>query len=251
MQDQFRLTVAEAKRLIARGIRQHPDVRAALENGKVIVTTGSTNGYIYEELTGERIDKSQFLTGNITPSTGVIGTKRPATRIPNLVIVNGQPDKGLDWLAALADLKPGDVVFKGGNALNYERRQVGILIGHPEGGTIGKVHPMTVARRARLIHPIGLEKSVPTDLAAAAARVNRPADGFQQNTPALWLLPGEPFTEIEALKYLCGVEAWPIAAGGIGGAEGGIWLLVEGPADAVEKVRALVGEIHGEPGFLD
>jgi len=172
MQDQFRLTVAEAKRLIARGVREHPAVRAALDHGKVIVTTGSTNGYIYEELTGERIDKSQFMTGNITPTTGIIGTKQPATRIPNLVIVNGEPKKDIDWLAALADLKPGDVVFKGGNALNHERKQVAILIGHPEGGTIGKIYPMTVARRARLIHPIGVEKSVPTDLAAAASRIN-------------------------------------------------------------------------------
>lgn len=251
MQDQLRLTVAESKRLIARGIREHPDVRAALQHGKVIVTTGSTNGYVYEELAGERIDKSQFMTGNITPTTGVIGTKQPATRIGNLVIVDGQPRKDVDWLAALADLKPGDVVFKGGNALNYARKQVGILIGHPEGGTIGKVYPMVVARRAKLIHPIGLEKSVPTDLAAAAAVVNRPPDGFEPNRPTLWLSNGQPFTEIEALRYLCGVEASAIGAGGIGGAEGGTWLLVEGSADAIKRAAAIVGEIHGERAILD
>jgi hypothetical protein len=251
MQEQFKLTVAEAKRLIAKGIRHHPDVQTALERGKVIVTTGSTNGYIYEELTGERIDKSQFMTGNITPTTGIIGTKKPATKIPNLVVVDGTPRKDADWLAALADLKPGDVVFKGGNALNYERRQVGILIGHPEGGTIGKVHPMTVARRARLIHPIGLEKSVPTDLADAAARVNRPSDGSEAKGPVLWVSPGEPFTEIEALKWLCGVEARAIGAGGVGGAEGGTWLLVEGPVDAVKAAGDAIAGVHGEAPFLN
>ncbi|MBN1343488.1 MAG: hypothetical protein JXQ73_12445 [Phycisphaerae bacterium] len=251
MQDQFRLTVAQAKRLIARGIRHHPDVRHALESGKIVITTGSTNAYIYEELSGERIDKSQFMTGNIVPSKGIIGTKRPATKIPNLVIVKGEPKKDLDWLTALAGLEPGDVVFKGGNALNYERKQVGILIGHPEGGTIGKVYPITVARRAKLIHPIGLEKSVPTDLAEAAARVNRPADGFKAGNPALWLSPGEPFTEIEALKYLCGVDAWPIASGGIGGAEGGTWLLVEGTPEEIANAASTVSEIAGEPPTLD
>ncbi len=251
MQDQFRLTVAEAKRLIARGVCQHPDVRAALDRGKVIVTTGSTNGYVYEELTGERIDKSQFMTGNIVPSTGILGTKQPATKIPNLVIVDGEPQKDVNWLDAVADLKPGDVVFKGGNALNYERKQVGILIGDRQSGTIGKVYPIAVARRVKLIHPIGLEKSVPTDLAAAAARINRPPDGFEPNRPALWLSPEEPFTEIEALKCLCGVDAWPIAAGGIGGAEGGTWLLVEGTTEAVGKAAALVKEIVGEPPVLD
>lgn len=251
MQAQLRLTVAESKRLIARGIRHHPDVLAALERGKVIVTTGSTNGYIYEEFAGETIDKSQFMTGRITPATGIVGRKTPATKTPNLVIVQGMPDKSIDWLDALADLKPGDVVFKGGNALNYDRKQVGILIGHPEGGTIGKIHPIAVARRAKLIHPIGLEKSVPTDLAEAAARVNRPEGQYRSGDPALWLSPGEPFTEIEALRYACDVEARAIGAGGIGGAEGAVWLLIEGPDDKVEQALALVADIHGEPRFLD
>ncbi len=251
MQAQLRLTVAESKRLIARGIRHHPDVRAALEHGKVIVTTGSTNGYIYEELAGESIDKSQFMTGRITPDTGILGNRKPATKIPNLVVVHGKPDKDIDWLDALADLKPGDVVFKGGNALNYERQQVALLIGHPEGGTIGKIHAVAVARRARLIHPIGLEKSVPTDLADAAQRVNRPDGGHRSGDPALWLSPGEPFTEIEALRALCGVDARAIGAGGIGGAEGGVWLLIEGPDEKVEQALAVVADIHGEPRFLD
>ncbi len=251
MQDQLRLTVAESKRLIARGIAEHPAVRAALQHGKVIITTGSTNGYVREELTGESLDKAQFLTGNIVPSTGILGSKKPATKIANLVLVDGKPEPDLDWTKALADLQPGDVVFKGGNALNYERRQVGILIGHPEGGTIGKIHPIVTARRGRLIHPIGLEKSVPTDLAAAAAYVNRPTGGFRKGNPALWVSPGEPFTEIEALQLLCGVDVIPIAAGGIGGAEGGTWLLVEGTDEAVARAARLVEEIAGEPRFLD
>lgn len=251
MQEQFKLTVAEAKRLIAKGICEHPDVKKALERGKVIVTTGSTNGYIREELTGERIDKSRFMTGNITPSTGITGSKKPATKIPNLVIVNGEAKTDIDWLTALADLEAGDVVFKGGNALNYERKQVGILIGDRQSGTIGKVYPITVARRAKLIHPIGLEKSVPTDLAAAASRINRPSDGSKAKGPTLWVSPGEPFTEIEAIRYLCNAEACAIGAGGIGGAEGGTWLLVEGSDEAVGKAADIISEIRGERPFLE
>ena len=104
-----------------------------------------------------------------------------------------------------------------------------------------------VSRRIRLLLPVGLEKSVPGDLhdvAAALSEANR-AKG-----PTLWVVPGELLTEIEAFGLLCGVQAVPIGAGGIGGAEGAVWLALFGEEPALDRATELVGEIQGEAPFL-
>lgn len=250
MQEQVVLTVAESKRLIARGLVQHESVKQALANGTVIVCTGSTDAYIYEELTGGKIDKWRFITGHHVPSAGIAGSKKPSAEIANLVLQRGRPDKSGDWLEALGQLGAGDVIIKGANALNYERRQVGVLIGHPQGGTMGQVLGIAVARRVKLIHPVGLEKSVPTDLTIAADLLAGVTADLGENGAALWVSPGRIFTEIEALRVLCDVRATPIAAGGIGGAEGCVRLLVEGQREQVAAAAKLVDAIAGEPPLL-
>ena len=40
------LTVSESKKLIAKAVAQMPIVKAALENGMVIITKGTTNTYV-------------------------------------------------------------------------------------------------------------------------------------------------------------------------------------------------------------
>jgi len=250
MQEQFVLTVPEGKRLIARGIGSYPPVKQALSEGTVIICSGSTNGYVYEELTGEPVEKWRFITGHMVPSSGIRGSKSPSAEIANLVIRRGTPDRSADWSAALADLGPGDVILKGANALNYERHQAAVLIGHPEGGTVGSIVGIATARRVQLIHPVGLEKSVPGDLQEAATSIASVTSGFGKRSSTLWVSSGQVFTEIEALATLCGVRATPIGAGGIGGAEGCIRLLVEGPTEQVRAAGALVEQIAGEPGVL-
>jgi hypothetical protein len=251
VQEQFVLTVSESKRLIARGIKQYAPVRRALAEGTVIVCTGSTNAYVYEELTGRKIEKWRFITGHMVPAKGIRGSKRPAADIANLVIRRGRVEEPCDWMKALAEAKAGDVILKGANALNYERRQAGVLIGHPEGGTMGRMLGVAVARRVQVIHPVGLEKSVPVDLVEAAGRVSSVTEGLGQRAATLWVSPGQVFTEIEALEVLCGVRATPLAAGGIGGAEGAVRLLLEGEAEQVVAAGKLIEQIAGEPGVLE
>ncbi len=97
----------------------------------------------------------------------------------------------------------------------------------------------------RIVVPVGLEKNVPLDLADAAAAVR----GLE-SSPALWQFPGQLFTEIEALDALAGVDALPVAAGGIGGAEGSTRFLLIGDGEPVAKAVAAVKEIQGEPAFI-
>ena len=54
------LTVAESKRLIAKAVAQMPIVKNALENGMVIITKGTTNAYVAEEITGHKMTFTEF-----------------------------------------------------------------------------------------------------------------------------------------------------------------------------------------------
>ena len=118
-------------------------------------------------------------------------------------------------------------------------------IGHPRGGTIIAALQAAVGRRVRLILPVGLEKRIPGDLMELAVRLNAPGG----KGPRLLPVPGEVFTEIDAIRLLCGAEAEMMAAGGVGGAEGAVWLALHGSPEQMEKAEELMKEIVGEKDF--
>lgn len=238
------LTVSESKRLIGKGVARADFVRRAMEEGILAVGSGSTNGYVVEEITGERFDKTQFVTGRTLPH-GYSGPKLGYTQ-PDLVIRRGERLK-VKASEILPEMGPGDLYVKGVNAINYERRQAAVLIGHPAGGGVGAALGIIVARRIRYLHPVGLEKSVSWDLDEAAARLNADREG---RGPTLWVVPGDLFTEIEALRVLAGVEAVPVASGGIGGAEGAVWLALFGDAKALDRAQEVIASVRGEPPFV-
>ena len=248
LQKSFVLTVAESKRLIAKGVRDHPALRRALAEGIVAVAKGSTNGYIVEELTGQEIHKPHYCTGTTQPQRPA---KRPdvANTLPDLVLRKGQRVEGVSATEIVAEMSAGDIFIKGANALNYAKRQAGILVGHPTGGTIGAAIGTVVARRALLLIPVGLEKSVPDDLDDLYRRLT--ASGARGSGPTLWPVGGEIFTELEALRVLSGVEAAAIGSGGIAGAEGSVRIAVWGTRDQMDRLDAFLEEVIGEPPFVE
>ena len=112
------------------------------------------------------------------------------------------------------------------------------------GAAIGTV----VSKRICYLHPVGLEKSVSADLDEVAERMNRDSDG---TGVVLWVVPGVIFTEVEALRVLADVEAIPVASGGVGGAEGAVWLALFGNSDQLDKAEEVVSSIRGEPPFIE
>jgi hypothetical protein len=102
-----------------------------------------------------------------------------------------------------------------------------------------------VGRRVRLILPVGLEKRVPGDLNELAVRLNTPG----AKGPRLLPVSGDVFTEIDAIKLLTGAEAELVAAGGVCGAEGSVWLAVSGSEEQIEKTVKLLKAVAVEPGF--
>jgi len=147
------LTVAEGKRLIAKGVANHPAVKSKLQKGIVIITSGSTNTYIAEELVHLNAPHGSFMTGNITPQ-GTPGVNEGLERIPNITLIDGKK-ADLDYEEALKQMGEGDIIFKGGNLLNYERNQAAVCIGAPDGGTTKRLRSVTTGDgKAKLIVPI-------------------------------------------------------------------------------------------------
>ncbi len=250
MRSQLTLTVAESKRLIAKGVANLDVVKSAMSSGLIAISYGSTNAYVAEELLGKEIEKERYLTGHTLPAKFDKSGKKRGSRIPTFIFKDGQVALDMDLNTALADMKKGDVFIKGANALNYQRGVAGILIGDSKGGTIGNAIGHIVGRRIRLVIPISLEKCVAFDIDEIAETLSETCQDERGDIPRLMAVRGDIITEIEALRVLAGVQAMHIASGGIGGAEGGVRLIIEGHKEAVDKAIGIVEEIQGEARFF-
>ena len=130
-----------------------------------------------------------------------------------------------------------------GNALYLEVAQAGVLIGHPQGGTLMPITAAAIGRRVQLIVPIGVEKRVERPILELARQFNPgPGDG-----PRLAPIPGEAYTELDAMYELLGISPEILAAGGAMGAEGAVYFSVNGTEEEISKVRTLVDELRSEP----
>ena len=239
------LTPAESKRLIARGVAALPEVKQALEKGLVIIARGTTNAFVAEELTGEKIKhKSHFAAGFIVD--GELSSTTVEKLMPVVVLRDGKrveiaPD------AALREFGQKDVSIKGANAIDADGN-VAVAAAGPESGTIGGILPTVLARRSYLIVPVGMEKMVPSvPEACRAAGILR----FKYSTGLPVALVPMPdalvVTEVQAFEVLTGAKAVVVAAGGIAGSEGATVLSLTGEEDQIEKAMSLVRSIKGEP----
>lgn len=248
VQAQIIFTVSESKRLIAKGIAAMPLVKRALKDGMVIIAKGTTNTYVAEEVVGRDVPHGPYVYGRTYPEQGGKRLDK-AEPISEFVIVKGEVQPELSLEEAVTKLQPGDVVLKGGNALDYQNKTAGVMIGSKTGGTSGTIMPYIVARKAHLVIPIGLEKQVAGNVVDISLKMREPTESLN-SIPSMFLLTGHVFTELEALRVLTGVTAHQVGAGGIGGAEGSVRLIVRGTREQVTNALKLAEEIHGEPPFV-
>jgi len=247
MQASIVLTVAQSKRLIARAVANLPEVKRALKSGLVAIGRGTTNAYVAEEILRQAIPKGEYVAGRTLPP-GTPEAWLGTGKYPDIVLRDGKPVDGLSVVDAVKEMKAGDVFIKGGNALNYDQQVVGILVGHPMGGTIS-AYGALISRKVNLIIPIGLEKLVFEDI-NELSRASRGGDDHPE-APVTSLFPmtGAIITEIEALLILCDVDARLLSSGGVAGAEGAVWLLLEGSKGQLDAALALHNELKSEPNL--
>ena len=242
---QFVVTCSMGKRLIGKGMAGHPAIRDVLKKGTLVIVAGTTNGYVAEEIlaaTGQAdgFTRVGFRRGVTVPP----GAAAPAADFPgDVVLTDGVWRKGKEISDVADELRTGDVVLKGANALSVDGSRAAVLIGHPQAGTIGLALPAVFGRRVRLIIPVGLEKRICDDLDEIAAEINDPA----AEGPRLLPMPGEPFTELDAIELLTEAEAFLVAAGGICGAEGAVWVAVTGTDEQLAAANELIASVAGEP----
>ena len=246
MKSQVILTVAESKRLIARGVAALPEVQEAMQEGMVVVATGTTNAYVLQELWGKKFDIRRYRSGITTPDVPEKVMDKQDEPIPDIVFRKGEVAKDLDRYNAVQHMGKGDVYIKGANALDYVGQMAGVLIAGGTGGTVGAVLGTIIGKKITLVIPIGLEKIVYEDM----NELHRLTMDPDNEGPTIWPITGIIFTEIEALEILCGVQSTLISAGGVAGAEGSIRLLIEGMDEDVEAAVETVKSVKGEPRYL-
>jgi len=251
---QFLLTPAAGKRLIAQALAVHPDLKTTLRSGTIVIIAGTTNGYVAEEILksiGQDKDfsRDKFFRGIVLPPGAPVkpdGRHVDESGFPGDVIISeGIWQKGKTIFDVADQLKEGDIILKGANAINPTLEQAAIYIGHPQGGTILSSLPAVVGRRVRLIIPVGLEKRVYADLNKLAVKLNQPG----LKGPRLLPVPGEIFTEIESIKLLTGADAELVASGGVGGAEGSIYLAISGEDSQIKAAEELIKKVQTKNKF--
>jgi hypothetical protein len=251
---QYPLTPAAGKRLIAKALVAHPWVTETLRSGRLVIVAGTTNGYVAEEILaqiGQAVGfvRRHFFRGLTLPPAliAAMGKQPPdSDRFPgDIVIDKGVWQRAKTGFEVVGDLGPADLILKGANALDVDSGQAATFIAFPDGGPTGAILPAVLGRHARMLVPVGLEKRVPGGLLDLDKRLAIPyAEGLR-----LCPLPGTVFTEIDALALATGARATLVGGGGVAGAEGALWLAMEGSDDQLTRVEALMRKVLVEPPF--
>ena len=251
---QYPLTPAAGKRLIAKTLVAHPLVTQALQRGRLVIVAGTTNGYVAQEILSQigqavGFSRRHFFRGvTVSPAwiTAAMGRIPDNDGFPGDVVI----DKGV-WNRAKTIFDVGelldedDLILKGANALDLCQGTAANFVDHPDGGPTAVTLAAVLGRRTRLLVPVGLEKRINGNLLDLSTRLA----ASDAKGPRLCPLPGRVFTEIDAIALATGAQSTLVGAGGVSGAEGCVWLAVDGDQDQLGKVDALMRVVLAEPNF--
>jgi hypothetical protein len=252
------LTPTESKKLIATSIAKLDVVKKAKT---VILHPSSSTYFIVEAITGYKPRTNVWVCGVVMPK-GLCGDmavhhgRAHITRDGGLVmgpggfsacwVIRGKKvSVGTPLSDLLNEIEPDDVYIKGVNAIDTQS-DVGVLIGNSvEGGTIGLVVSKWREKAFHLVFPVGFEKMIPNSIGEATKLTRSNKYDYGMGVASyLFPCPRGPramvVTETKAIEILSGSTAIPIAAGGLGGAEGATVLLIKGNKARVKKAIGYV-----------
>lgn len=251
------LTPSESKKLISLAILELPVVKNAFKDGIVALHPSSTTVFLYKEIVG-RWPQGVWVSGVVAPQglcSSLEMVRIKAARPP------GRHDSGKNlytWFfkkgvlqepiplnEILSQMGPEDIYVKGANALDPQGN-VGVLYASPTGGTIVKVIAAQRKRGFHLLFAIGLEKLIPVSIAEASRKAKLMKVNKAMGIPCGMIpVQGDRIDEVRALKVLCRVDATPIAAGGLGGAEGSTVLALSGSEPEVQRCMEMLKTLKG------
>ncbi len=243
---QISLTPAAGKQLIALALAQNEALLCAAKEHTVVIVAGTTNTYIAREVLNA-LGETGF-TGQHFFRGIVSGQPVPAD-LPEMdgdvVIEKGRWIHGKTVQEAAPELKAGDMILKGANAVDLKTGQAAVLIGHPMGGTLAAIQQAAIGRRVQVLIPVGVEKRVDGPVGELCQMVNDP----QASGARLALAPGKAYTELDAIRELTGAEAKLIAGGGVCGYEGIAWFQCMGTDEALSKVKDIILQVKDTPAY--
>ena len=265
---QATLIPAESKKLIAKAVTQMEVFQKAFREGLIVLHPSSTTYFIFEEITGRKPPTNVWVCGVVVPKGTCVemGTMIRGKAVPDDVKPNdpsyARGDPGTFphcWVlrkgkfstqeplsALLEEMGPNDVYVKGVNALDVEGK-VGVLWGNlTEGGTAALVMATQRRKAFKVIFPAGLEKLIPFPIREVSKEARRFEYDYSMGMPC-GLLPCEGIvvTELKAIEILSGAVAIPISAGGLGGAEGAVTLVIKGEKEQVTKAIQKIEDSKG------
>jgi hypothetical protein len=264
MRAQVVLTPPEAKCFISKAIAQMDVVKKAASGGKIVIHPSSTTYFLVKELTGDIPRTNHCILGGVfaqglcteanssgkhtPPPANEPPPKFVADRFPyKWVVKDGKLTSGIPLGKILEEMGPQDVYVKGCNAVDIEGR-AGVLYGHDGGGTIARVMGVQAEKGFSVILAVGLEKLIPVSMLEAAKAAARAAEFDYAMGMPCGLYPvkgGTTVTEMQAVEILSGAHAVPVAAGGVGGAEGATVLVIDGTKEQVTRAIEFIEQSKG------
>ncbi len=232
------LDTISSKKLIAKAVREY--IKDEIEKRLIIISKGSTNSFLVEEILGRKIDKNRYIAGFIDKYGPCVTDAN--FRLKDIIIDRGKIIED-DLTKYITRLSKGDILIKGGNALDKDG-YVGVLLASKEGGTL-KYYPMLKAKGVRIIIPISLDKYIPHSLREISNQAGI-EEIDESETIKLGIIPisGEVITEIEAFKILFDVNAYLMAGGGLN--DRNKLFLIIGEERKVKGVIKFVNELKRE-----
>jgi len=250
------LTPTESKRLLSKAVLNLPEIQRALSDGILILHPSSTTIFMLGELGLKLTDERIWVCGHVSPkglcmARPIIDTvledrDYTAAKYPfDLIIRKGKllPFKQPTLGPALEEMDSKDIYVKGVNAIDLEGN-AGVLLAEKRGGSLGLVLEKQKTKKFKIVIPVGLEKRIPIPIGDAIKAANK-IEKAQGIPCAIWRLRGKLITEIEAFRQLCNVEAIPVSAGGLCGAEGAFVWVLQGEETNVQKAYRLCDQIRG------
>lgn len=250
MNAQITLTTSESKKLIAKAVVRSKIVQKALEGGKVLMHPSSSTIFILKEIEGENVKYDTWLRGRIIPKGACVSVGHvrvpPAETSYQWLIDKGVYSSGRPFGAVLKEMGPNDVYIKGVNAID-SNGILGVLMANPvAGGTLGLAVKESRKREFSIIYPVGLEKLVPYSIKTVAKSFNCKNTTYSMGKPlSLYPCTGLVINELTAVEILTGAKAYPIAAGGLAGAEGSITLIIKGTEEQITAAVRYAEEVKG------
>lgn len=242
MKVQFTLTVAEGKRLIARGIAALPEVRKALAEGLILLKGGTTVSALSEELCGLPLR----ISGRITPRGTVSSGKPLMEGAHSILLRRGIPEPADGKLMETGRaMGASDVAVCGANLIDAQGNAA-MMAGKDLCGEPGSVIPALEAEGVICLVAAGLEKFSPFPVREACHFAGRKASSWAAGMAVgLIPVPGRIISEPDALSILGFPDHRLIGRGGISGAEGSSTFVVETEEEKIPEILELVRSVKG------